>query len=398
MPEVLEILEPDARMRTGLSCDNLNFRTFQNRSRGADLYHWDFGDLMISTDTSSADSTTFTYPGPGNYTVTLIVENVTTGCLDTTTNEIVVTDLRPELEIVDSIGCAPFSLDLLNTSNDAVSYSWVAPGGSIGRPNGRNPNIVYDSGGIYTNVEVEVTDVNGCVENLMLNTPIVVSELVADFIPDEIKGCAGSPIIFTNNSQSTFNNIISSEWIVGENIDTLSTTDISYTFDEAGDYPISLKVIDDGGCETTFIHPELINITDPKSGYESDLYSCTFAPLTFKGAGIGEELNYTWSFGDGGTGTGDSVLYQYNNEGQYEICVSVVDKNGCIADTCGIENVVVLDPIAGFSVDNAYQACPPLLANFVNNSNNAINYTWNFGDNSGESNFCLLYTSDAADE
>ncbi len=385
LQDALEVLVPDARMTTGLFCDNLNLRTFKNSSNGADIYHWDFGDVMVASDTSSADSTSFTYPGPGSYTATLIVENLTTGCLDTTREEIIVTDLNPELEIRDSVGCAPFSLDLINTSTDAISYSWVAPGGDINSPGMEDPAIVYEAGGTYSNVEVEIIDVNGCIENLVLTTPIVVSELESALIPSTLAGCADVPVSFTNNSQSTYNNIISSEWIVGNNLDTFSSTDITYTFTEAGDYPISLKVIDDGGCETTTVHPQLINITNPESGYTSDLYSCTFAPLTFKGEGIGEQLNYTWSFGDGGTSSGDSVLHQYNAEGQYEICVSVIDKNGCTADTCGLENVIVLDPVAGFSVDNAYQACPPLLANFVNNSNNAINYSWDFGDNSGES-------------
>jgi len=386
MPDVLEILQPDAGIQSGLFCDNLNLRTFKNSSNGADIFHWDFGDDNVLSDTSSLDSTSFMYPGPGTYTATLVVENLTTGCLDTAREEIVVTNLNPELAIVDSVGCAPFALNLLNTSEDAISYSWVAPGGTINSPGLEDPAIVYSAGGTYTNVEVEVIDVNGCIENLVLPTTIVVSELESSLIPSSITGCADIPIAFTNNSSSTYNNIISSEWVIGDNIDTLNTTDINFTFTEAGDYPIALEVTDDGGCVTRTVHPQLINITDPVSGYSSDLYSCTFAPLAFTGAGVGEQLNYSWSFGDGSSDAGDEVQHQYAAEGQYEICVSVVDKNGCFADTCGLENVIVLDPVAGFSVDNAYQACPPLLTNFVNNSNNAINYSWDFGDNSGESN------------
>jgi gliding motility-associated-like protein len=55
---------------------------FNNTSDPANSYFWDFGDLAVTTDTSSLQFPTYSYPGLGPYTVTLII-NYGTPCADT---------------------------------------------------------------------------------------------------------------------------------------------------------------------------------------------------------------------------------------------------------------------------------------------------------------------------
>ncbi len=55
---------------------------FNNTSDPANSYFWDFGDLSVTTDTSSQQFPSYTYPGLGPYSVTLII-NYGTPCADT---------------------------------------------------------------------------------------------------------------------------------------------------------------------------------------------------------------------------------------------------------------------------------------------------------------------------
>lgn len=55
---------------------------FNNTSDPANSYFWDFGDGAVTTDTSTAQSPSYTYPGLGPYLVTLII-NYGTPCADT---------------------------------------------------------------------------------------------------------------------------------------------------------------------------------------------------------------------------------------------------------------------------------------------------------------------------
>ncbi len=56
-----------------LGCDGFTI-DFTNQSTGATGYLWDFGDPNSITDTSTLYEPTYTYPGPGTYTVTMIAE------------------------------------------------------------------------------------------------------------------------------------------------------------------------------------------------------------------------------------------------------------------------------------------------------------------------------------
>jgi len=45
-------------------------------------------------------------------------------------------------------------------------------------------------------------------------------------------------------------------------------------------------------------------------------------------------LTYSWDFGDGGTSTQAYPMHTYNTPGNYVICLTIADANGCTSSTC----------------------------------------------------------------
>lgn len=45
-------------------------------------------------------------------------------------------------------------------------------------------------------------------------------------------------------------------------------------------------------------------------------------------------LTYVWSFGDGNTSTQAYPIHSYNSPGNYVICLTITDANGCTSSTC----------------------------------------------------------------
>ena len=76
--------------------------TFTNSSSGGDSYYWDFGD----GNTDTQQNPTHHYNTSGNYTVSLIVTNSTTGCSDTTTQTIVAVGIS-DIDISSGILISP---------------------------------------------------------------------------------------------------------------------------------------------------------------------------------------------------------------------------------------------------------------------------------------------------
>lgn len=100
--------------------------TFNNTSANATGYFWDFGDDAVTTDTSSAANPSYTYPGLGNYTVTLTAFGT---CADqnTTQHQVDLSVGIQDLEGVNAVAVYPnpaknFATVLVNatTSADAI--------------------------------------------------------------------------------------------------------------------------------------------------------------------------------------------------------------------------------------------------------------------------------------
>jgi hypothetical protein len=70
-------------------------------------YAWNFGDPTSAANTSQLANPTHVFTTPGNYTITLTVTNVATGCRSTTSEVIVVTGLGNDFAEVFKLGAAP---------------------------------------------------------------------------------------------------------------------------------------------------------------------------------------------------------------------------------------------------------------------------------------------------
>lgn len=84
-----------------------------------------------------------------------------------------------------------------------------------------------------------------------------------------------------------------------------------------------------------------------------------------------------WDFGDGTTGTGDTVSHTYTTPGSYLVKFDVTLPNGCIGS--GYKVVTVLQPVGSFSFDATY-ACTSSTVRFDATTNGADSLIWDFGD------------------
>lgn len=136
--------------------ENVAFINTSAPSTG-NIYAWDIGDGSTST---SATGFTHLFSSPGIYNTTLIAQNATLGCKDTTSRSITVL----ALPVVDATGdsVCKFSLAQFGVNNyDSLNgyiYSW-SPGVELNNDSIYNPTLTGTNSGTYT---VTVLDTNGC--------------------------------------------------------------------------------------------------------------------------------------------------------------------------------------------------------------------------------------------
>ncbi len=365
------------------NCVDLNYIEFFDESLGADSIIWDFG-LPGNMDTSTLFNPTFVYPDTGCYIVKQTVFNFTTDCYDEETMEICITEPFASFELDQVSGCVPLIINLIDSSRFAEQWEWNAPGATIATIDSINYTLTYNDPGTYSDVQLLITDVNGCQDSTLFTEDILVNGITIDFTSFPNGGCSPLNVQFFDNSTSLFGTINSWQWQFGSFVFPTSIPDPVYLFNETGNYDVTLSVTDDWGCSQSLTFPDAVHATEPIPFFTGDNIGCTSALASFFNASTGEGLTYFWDFGDLGTSTDQNPNHQYLDEGIFEVCLTITDVYGCPKTYC--DSIEIANPVADFELDESYSNCPPFLVNFYNLSLNASQFEWDFGDGSGVSN------------
>lgn len=139
------------------------------------------------------------------------------------------------------------------------------------------------------------------------------------------------------------------------------------------------------GCENT----DNVTVTVypyPEPSFTGDpLFGCSPHTVSFSNTTV-NSANTTclWEFGDGTTSTNCNPSHTYTSSGIYDVTLTVTNAIGC-ANTITYSNYVevVPTPIASFTANPETVNTLDPVVNFFNDSENATDYIWNFGDNSG---------------
>ena len=95
-------------------------------------------------------------------------------------------------------------------------------------------------------------------------------------------------------------------------------------------------------------------------------------------------INCIWTLSDGTILSGISTVTNvFTTDGCFDITLSSLGSDGCISNYTE-SNIVCIEvsPVADFSMDNANLTEDDYGVNFVNTSIGAVDYIWDFGDNS----------------
>lgn len=377
--QLVEVLPPKPDFKVHRDCSKPYEVTFVNTSLEADSVAWDFGLPGSLTDTSSLDSIVFTYPETGSYTVSLTAFNFSSECQFTKTQDLEITNPEAKFDLDTLLGCAPLELFPNNNSVFAESFEWVAQGAIISNATDAAPLIQFFEGGVFE-IELIIQDVNSCRDSFQ--QILEVSSILPEILIDSSPACVGDELILTDISQSIIGQISERSWIVGDSVFIGNDSTVAFTIDTFGLFDIVLILENNLGCQYQQVFDEAISVGNIEASFEAESFVCSSQDVGFYSDIAGDMTSVLWDFGDSYT---DSVelkpLHAFENEGQYEVCLTVEDALGCIITFC--DSIYVADPQANFDADSTYAFCPPLLVAFENESENAFSYQWDFGDQSG---------------
>ena len=383
---------------------------------------WEWGDGTPNTNIGNAvldgvnhGNTSHSFAGYGSYTVEQVIHNYTTGCSDSITKAIHISQISAAFTLSNDSVCRNDTLFLTSGSTSwsnppsphpITSWSYAMGNGQT-VTTGPNPIYVYTAQGLF-NITLTVTNSVGCTAQIMhpvrvLNVPFPV------ITAQDAVGCSPFPVTFNNNSMTVGNGMPLSYFVTtfSDNNTSVTTNNvnqpINHTFVGNGVYFATMVAHDVFGCEST---PATVPITITKPNANFTFPSVVCYPDTNQtvntSTGVGN-LSYEWYVNNQQVGNTEdtsilSVIPPNVPASQFSttfnLSLVAIDSNGCKDTlmqpiTVSLPRAIPTYSFSGAVLNaNGQYNCPPLFASYLDSSQSVGNITawnWQFGDGNNSS-------------
>lgn len=339
--------------------------TTTNTSAGASQYFWYFGDGSTSIQTSPS----YTYSLPGTYTISLIT-NPFNGCKDSTSQTVTISNPTQSLYTFTNVSCDSTVL-LNNTSVGATIYLWDFGDGNTST-NANPGSHGYSSQGTYT-ITLITNPGSNCADTL--KQVVNISKNVISQFNSTSSQCTMS--VSTVNTSSFATNYA---WDFGDGF-TSTNTNPGHVYSSQGTYTVSLIANPGTNCADTSYNT--VTITGPPIALFSYIKDPCSGIVTFTNNSI-NSVSYQWNFGGVNTSNLTNPTFNFNKPGTYTVSLTAQPGSPCAST---VTQTIIINYISVHADFNYYNPEYTNDVQFINLSQNAINYEWSFGDGFGETIF-----------
>ena len=334
-------------------------------------YDWDLGDGTTSTDSVVVHS----YLSPGTYSVSLfLLDSNSCSLADSfTTNVTIPTSPVASINLVDTVGCAPITIDFTNSSINFSDVLWDFGTGDTSIQ--LNPIYTFQDSGSFQ-IQLIAYDTSGCIPS---DTAIALVQTRIDSFSAQAR--IDTLLFDCDELQiqgSSLDSGILHQWLWGNGNTSLDSS--ATTIYGPGTYTASYIASDPSllcGRSDTLFFPFIV-----RPRFEA---SFNLGPVCDQEAiepilAAGSFNAIEWRFGDGAISNLASPSHIYGGPGVYEVIVTLTDSTSCnIQDSDTLMVEVYRNPRADFSIDSSIIQYGNLVT-LTNLSQDYDGLIWDLGD------------------
>jgi PKD repeat protein len=368
-------------------CDPFEVQ-FQNNSSGdTATYLWEFGDGATSIEKEPAHIFRNLFDPDDLVFETRLIATSDDYCRDTTVFNIIVSPYIEAKFAFDSVfACTPHEVRITDQSVGADTYLWDFGDGTTSTSPGPEVTKLYvnnlpvpDTFQIHLRVDNE----EGCFDEIQREVTIF-PELDADFQAIPTEGCSPFEVFFQNNSTGAATYF----WDFGDG-GTSTGTNPTHLYDRSlidhdTTFTVTLVATSSELCRDTATLDILVHPYIEAAFTADDVVGCHPFTVIFNNQSIGVD-QYFWNFGDGSPVSNNpaaSLSHTFLNTTTatvvFTVQLVVLNSQGC-RDTLEKKITVHPEMTANFVMDKN-SGCHPLTVTFTDQSLNASEYYWDFGD------------------
>lgn len=366
--------EPLADFTTpGISpiCTNQAYQFFNTTVFDPDLnpsWEWSVNGTPVSANFNF--ETIFT--DPASQTIKLAVS--IPGCVNKVEKTLSSISEGPLVDFSSSGQCQETPVSFTNATTGSVNgYSWDFGDGQ--NSTNEDPLSSYALPGTF-NVTLTAFGTSGC-NNTKTKSVTIYSKPLTDFsVALPPFSCSGTPTQFTDITPNPFDsNLASWQWNFGDGTGSSTARNPQYTFQNAGDYSVSLTTTTNFGCSSTIQKPVTIS-PSPVAGFTNSP-PCLGVPVSFTNTTTGSLQSQQWQI-ESTFYTIPNPVHAFLSSGNKSVTLNVSATNGCISSinkTLVVPNTISPD----FSFTrNCINQQTEFISNTVSPADPISGYAWNF--------------------
>lgn len=362
-----------------------------NLSTGASAsnpYQWIYGDGNSSTETEIVhihQFQNFSHTDIAEYEIKMKALSEY-GCRDSVIETVTVYPKPKSLyDAPDEAGCSPAEVYFEDQSLGARVYLWDFGDGNTSDLDSdvvHEFNQPHDAGIGWFTTTLTVNNRHGCYDTY--SKDIKVYPLVTASFRGDLDGCHPLNVEFIDMSlgADTY------QWSFGDGNYSNENEPENLFFNNSHvdieEYTVNLTTTSEFGCQDS-VERIVTVYPKPKSEFTLDEFEgCSPLNIRFNNLSIGNDSNL-WNFGNGTSDNSANVFYrtfenQSNNPVNFDVSLIAENIHGC-TDQSNQTLLVFPEVTASFTTESGEMAgCTPLNLDFINNSQLANEYFWDFDD------------------
>jgi gliding motility-associated-like protein len=365
-----------------IDCEDPFTVNVNSKGEGGTQFTWLFDEF----GQASGETASFTFQETGDYTITLIAEDPSSGCRPDTARQVVcIRDVKAVFDLPDRVCFGETVVLDASLSQDVhqscfTGFFWEF---KDNRPRETAKDSIEHEFTLRgeNSVILTATDINGC-EHMAFDTTMVYG-IDADFTVDRERICLPAEIEI-NNLSTADTTIASWRWNFGSNLEQPGLVTLT---NQNFQTILELEVEDVLGCmasrqiaiEEYQVFSD-IAIDPSRNGCVGDTLFFTATNFTEEGS----FLNFDWNFGPFGRSDEQSPFVVYDQAGTWPVTLEYEeDQSGCGDDASFTVNIVD-SPEAAFTTpfDGDDFICFNSQIPFTNTSTSdpSTTYEWTFSD------------------
>lgn len=299
-----------------------------------------------------------------------------------------------------NLGCVEATFDLEDIDLVANGYKWDFDDGTQITAESKEPKIrhTFTKVGTYRTKLIGI-DLNTCNQTDTSEIKIIVAnnKILPSFTIGAKKDCKTLLYTFFNTSTLDPSNTdvtdidqVDFRWDFGDGTSQTShgLEPVDHIFPAQGPYVIKLSVISKHICNYNLPVEKIVRVSnDITTKFNVDNGKlCVGKPVKFKNNSTAGE-NFIWRIDGTDVVYEENLVYTFTKPGEHEIYLHGFDRNTCNLEDDTTIKIFISEPsIANFNFEYSNSKLKEF-PRFINNSQRAKHYIWDFGDGSD-----LLYT------